>query len=305
MGDSHGTRIAVIAALIGNGGIAIAKFLAALVSGSVSLFAETAHSIADTFNQVFLLIGLQRAKRPADAQHPFGYGKARFFWSFVTAITLFVVGGFYSVYEGVNKFLSPAGEAVDPYWGYVVLSIALVFEGASLAVALRAAAAHTKGKGGIVKGLRKSADTTLITVIFEDAAALVGLVLAFFGLYLAEKLHNPAIDGLFSIFIGIVLFAVAVYLARRSRDFLIGKGVPPKTKAMLERVIGSHPAIVGVKDVLTMYLSPDDILVVAHVDFADHYDAGYVEKAIEDIEKELMRRMPKIKHVYIEPERQK
>jgi cation diffusion facilitator family transporter len=291
-----------MAALIGNGAIAVAKLLAGLVSGSVSIMAEAAHSMADTFNQVFLLIGLKQAERPADALHPFGYGKARFFWSFVTAVMLFVMGGFFSVYEGLHKLTDHAVTEFDPFWGYVVLSVAFVFEAVSLAVAIRAAAPQTKKSGGFLKGLKKTSNVTLLTVIFEDTAALIGLALAFFGLFLSERLNNPAIDGMFSIMIGILLFGVAIFIARISRDYLLGRGVRPEVHSTLERIISSHPAIVRVHDLLTMYISPDDVLVVAHVNVVDKHDTEFIEKAIDEIERELQLTVPEVKYVFIEPE---
>lgn len=291
-----------MAALIGNGGIAVAKLLAGLVSGSVSIMAEAAHSVADTFNQVFLLIGLKQAERPADALHPFGYGKARFFWSFVTAVMLFVMGGFFSVYEGLHKLTDPIVTEFDPFWGYVVLSVAFVFEAMSLAVAIRAAAPHTKKSGGFLKGLKTTSNVTLLTVIFEDSAALIGLALAFFGLFLSERLNNPAIDGVFSIMIGVLLFGVAIFIARISRDYLLGRGVRPEVHAILEHTISSHPAVVRVYDLLTMYISPDDILVVAHVEVVDDRDTEFIEKAIDEIERGLQRAVPEVKYVFIEPE---
>jgi divalent metal cation (Fe/Co/Zn/Cd) transporter len=196
----------------------------------------------------------------------------------------------------------PVATEFDPFWGYVVLSVAMVFEAASLAVAIRAASPHTKKSGGFIKGLRKTSNVTLLTVIFEDTAALIGLALAFFGLFLSQRLNNPAIDGMFSIMIGILLFGVAIFIARISRDYLLGRGVRPEVHATLEHTISSHPAVVRVHDLLTMYISPDDILVVAHVDIMDDHDTEFIEKAIDEIERQLQRAVPEVKYVFIEPE---
>ena len=300
MTGSQHTRRAVIAALLGNGAITIGKLIAGMMSGSVSILAEAAHSFADTFNQVFLLIGLWVAKRPPDSRHPFGYGKARFFWSFVTAVMLFVMGGFFSVYEGVRKILDPHPVG-DVFWAYVVLGVAFVFELGSLAVAVRAFRLQT-GSGSFFKRVKKTTDTTLLTVLFEDSAALIGLVLAFLGLWLSQTLNIPALDGAFSVFIGIVLFGVAVFLAKVSRDFLIGKGVPFDVQMKMEEVIMSHPCISALDELLTMYISPHDILVVAHVVVDEKCADRLIGNIIEEVEKALRETVPDIRYVFIEPE---
>src|SRR4030095_15751447 len=220
------SKVAVFAAIAGNLAIAATKLVAAFFSGSSAMLSEGIHSIVDTGNGLLLLVGLRKSRKPADSRHPFGHGKELYFWPLVVAIMIFALGGGMSVYEGVTHLMHPTH--ADPTWNYVVLGIAFVFESISSVFAFKAFRGELKGQSPLA-AIRASKDPTSFTVLFEDTAALLGLVVAFLGIFLGSVLHNPYFDGIASIVIGLILAVVAGFLAYETKGLLIGEGVNPET----------------------------------------------------------------------------
>ncbi len=298
---------AVLGALVANGLITVLKFAAAIITGSSGMMAESLHSLADTTNQVFLLLGLRFYKRPASEKHPFGYGKERFFWSFIAAIFIFGVGATYALYEGFQKLTHPhAPEKLA--WAYWVLGISFVLEAGSIALAIWQEVKEAHHEGLTFKEyLRESKDPTAKTVIFEDSAALVGIVIAAIGLYLTEHHAGPGggayWDGLASMAIGVVLAIVAFVLARSSRGLLLGEAATTKSVAAIRAAIESHPNVLEVVELLTMHLAPKQILINAHINFRDDLATGDIERTIEEIEELIKRAEPKVDQIFLETAR--
>jgi cation diffusion facilitator family transporter len=300
--------LAVLGALFANGIIAILKLVAALITGSSGMMAEAFHSAADTTNQVFLLLGLRFYKRPASEKHPFGYGKERFFWSFIAAIFIFGVGATYAIYEGVTKLRHPhPPENLE--WAYWVLAISFVLEAGSIALAIyqEVKEAHHEGLTFFAY-LRESKDPTAKTVIFEDSAALLGIIIAGAGIYLTEHHSGPGDgaywDGVASIVIGLVLAVVAFVLARTSRGLLLGEAANPKCVRAIIQAIESHPNVVKVVELLTMHLAPKQILINAHINLRDDLVTGEIVKTVEEIEELIKQAEPKVEMIFLETARQ-
>lgn len=300
--------LAVVGALFANGVIAILKLAAALVTGSSGMMAEALHSIADTTNQVFLLLGLRFYKRPASQKHPFGYGKERFFWSFIAAIFIFGVGSTYAIYEGVVKLNHPhAPENLK--WAYWVLGISFLLEGASIALAIYQENKEAQHEGlTFFAYLRESKDPTAKTVIFEDSAALLGIVIAAVGLFLTEHHAGPGggayWDGVASILIGVVLAIVAFVLARTSRGLLLGEAASEKSRQAIWRAIESHPNVRKVIELLTMHLAPKQILINAHVNLRDDLLTDDIEQTNEEIESLIRKAESKVEMIFLETARE-
>ena len=300
--------LAVLGALFANGVITILKFVAAVITGSSGMMAEALHSFADSTNQVFLLLGLRFYKRPASEKHPFGYGKERFFWSFIAAIFIFGVGATYAIYEGVAK-LSHPHPPENLKWAYWVLAISFVLEACSICLAIyqEVQEAHHEGLTFFTY-LRESKDPTAKTVIFEDSAALLGILIAGMGIYLTEHHTGPGDgaywDGLASILIGLVLAVVAFVLARTSRGLLLGEAANPKVVSAIKQAIESHPNVVKVVELLTMHLAPKQILINAHVNLKDDLVTGDIVQTIEEVEDLIKRAEPKVEKIFLETARQ-
>lgn len=300
--------LAVLGALFANGLITVLKFGGAVITGSSGMMAESLHSFADTTNQVFLLLGLRFYKRPASEKHPFGYGKERFFWSFIAAIFIFGVGATYAIYEGIAKLRHPhAPENLK--WAYWILGISFVLEAGSIALALyqEIKEAHHEGLTFFTY-LRESKDPTAKTVLFEDSAALIGIVIAAAGIYLTEHHAGPGggayWDGVASILIGVVLAIVAFVLARISRGLLLGEAATKKSVQAITAAIENHPQVVKVVELLTMHLGPKQILINAHVNLRDDLVTGEIVKTIEEVESLIKRAEPKVEMVFLEVARQ-
>jgi cation diffusion facilitator family transporter len=299
--------LAVVGALFANALIAVLKLVAAFITGSSGMMAEALHSVADTTNQVFLLLGLRFYRRPASKKHPFGYGKERFFWSFIAAIFIFGVGSTYAIYEGVIKLKSPhAPEKLA--WAYWVLAFSFLLETASISLAIYQEVKEARSENlSFLAYLRESKDPTAKTVLFEDSAALVGIVIAAVGLYLTEHHAGPGggayWDGVASILIGVVLAIVAFALARTSRALLLGEAASAKTVRKLREAIESHPNVVKVVELLTMHLAPKQILVNAHVNLRDDLMTNEIERTNEEIETLIQEAEPKVKIIFLETAR--
>jgi cation diffusion facilitator family transporter len=300
--------LAVLGALFANGIITVLKFVAAAITGSSGMMAEALHSFADTTNQVFLLLGLRFYKRPASEKHPFGHGKERFFWSFIAAIFIFGVGATYAIYEGFVKLRHPHPPE-NLKWAYWVLATSFVLESGSICLAIyqEVKEAHHEGLTFFAY-LRESKDPTAKTVIFEDSAALLGILIAGLGIYLTEHHSGPGDgaywDGLASILIGLVLAVVAFVLARSSRGLLLGEAANPKVVSAIKQAIESHSNVVRVIELLTMHLAPKEILINAHVILRDDLVTGEIVRTIEEVEELIKRAEPKVEKIFLETARE-
>ncbi|MBB4155377.1 cation diffusion facilitator family transporter [Sphingomonas jinjuensis] len=294
-------NIVLYGALAANVGIAIAKFVAAAITGSSAMLTEGVHSLVDSGNQILLLYGQHRAKRPADAAHPFGYGRELYFWAFVVAILIFAVGAGVSVYEGWLHIKDPE-PLRDPLVNYIVLGIAFLLEGSSWTIAVREFAA-SKGDEGWWQAIRRSKDPAGFIVLFEDSAALAGLVVAAAAVWASHAFNDPRIDGAASILIGLILGVVAILLAREAKGLLIGERADPRIVAEVRRVVEGQPGITAVNHVRTIHTAPDSIFVAISADFDDALTMAEGETLIERIEATLHTQFPQLSSIYIRPEK--
>lgn len=299
---SHGEASparAILYAFAANLGIAVSKTFAALLSGSSSMLAEAIHSYADTANQLLLLLGMHRAKRPADAEHPLGYGKLTYFWSFVVALILFSMGGLFSIYEGWHKFHDPV--ALEQIWiALVVLCLAILLEGFSMYGCLREVN-KVRGDRSLVEWLFQSRSSELVVVFGEDLAALLGLFTAIVCLVLARFTGNAAFDAAGSMAIGVLLVAVAFFLAVRIKVLLIGRSADPDLVSAIEREIETHAAILGVYNVITLQMGAR-VMLAAKVRVCDHLPTVETCRQINAMEAALKERFPEIGWCFIEPD---
>ena len=282
-------------------GIAIAKFVASAVTGSSAMLTEGVHSLVDSANQILLLYGQKRARRPPDAAHPFGYGRELYFWAFIVAILIFAGGAGLSVYEGLAHVWHP--EPVrDPTVAYVVLIIAAVLEGASWAIAVRAFDSERGGRRWW-QSIRQSKDPANFIVLFEDSAALIGLALAGAGIWASHHYGDPRLDGIASIAIGLVLAGVAMLLAREAKGLLIGESADAAIIATVWQLLDARPEITSVNHVRTIHTSPDAVFVAISADFVDDLPMGRAELLIEALEAQMKAALPELTSIYIRPER--
>jgi cation diffusion facilitator family transporter len=294
-------RRTVLVALAANASIAVAKLVAGLVSGSSAILAECAHSVADTMNQVFLLYSLAIGEREPDAEHPFGYGKERFFWSFLAAVGIFVAGAGFSLYEGLNRIFGPETES-GPYGiAYAVLAFAVLAEGASLLRAYRQTRHEAaESRQPHARYVRASRDPTTKTVLFEDSAAVIGVGVAFAGVALHQATGNQVYDGLASVVIAVLLATVAVALGRDTKALLIGEAASPEEREAITEIIEAHPAVDRLLELLTMALAPDRLLVAARIDLADGLSADEIERASSELDRELHERIATVWQVFLD-----
>lgn len=297
MADPTSKKV-IYAALVGNGLIAVTKFGATLFTGSSAMLSEAVHSVVDMGNQGLLLFGLRRAKRPPDSAHPFGYGMELYFWTFVVAILIFAVGAGISIYEGLHRIGSPQ-PITNPHINYIVLLLAMVFEAFAWTVAFREFR-RTKGTLGYLEAVRRSKDPTVFTVLFEDSAAMLGLIVAMLGIAAAQALDMPVMDGVASVAIGVILAVTAVVLAYETKSLLIGERAQPEVIAGIREIVRHYPQIITVNELLTMHLGPRDVLLNLSVDFDDHANSMEVEDAISDMEQQIKSAYPDVKRVFIE-----
>ena len=295
---SGGSKRVIYAALIGNSLIAVTKFGASAYTGSSAMLSEAVHSLVDTGNQVLLLYGLKRSKRPADKQHPFGYGMEEYFWAFVVAILIFGLGAGISFYEGLNRVINPH-ELGNPIINYIVLSLAMVFEGGAWWIAFREFR-KGKGKRGWMAEIRRSKDPTKFTVLFEDSAAMLGLAAAMIGIALAQYLDMPVLDGAAAIVIGVILATTAALLAYECKGLLIGEAASPAVITSIRKAALAQEGVKSVNEVLTMHLGPEDILTNLSVDFADGLSVEQVEAAVSQLEQAVKAKHPHVKRIFIE-----
>jgi cation diffusion facilitator family transporter len=297
MAQSSSQRV-IYAALIGNLLVAATKFAAAGFTGSAAMLSEAIHSTVDSGNQLLLLLGISRAARPANARHPFGHGLQLYFWTFVVAVLIFGVGAGVSVLEGIKKISTPHPLA-NPWVNYTVLALALFFEGTVWIVALRAFR-EAKGTLGWLEAVHLSKDPTVFTVLFEDTAAILGLLVALIGLSLDHLLDLPVLDGVASLLIGVILAGTAAFLAWECQSLLTGEGVAPAVQASIYAIAAAEPAVERPNEILTMHFGPQDVLVALSLSFVETGTAVEVENAVTRIERQIKSAHPEVKRVFIE-----
>lgn len=297
---AHASRRTLLAALAANAGIAVAKFAGAAYTGSAAMTSEGIHSLVDTGNQVLLLWGMKDAARPADASHPFGYGLRLYFWGFVVAMAVFALGSGVAIYEGVEKVLQP--HPIESAWvNCVILGVAIVLEGSSLAVAIREVRREAKRRGlGILTTIGQHRDPTIFAVVYEETAALAGLVTALMGIGLVVLLDMPSLDGWTSIAIGVILALTALTLMRQCYVLMTGQAADPAIEDRLRKILARVKPIEHVNEVRTMHFGPAEVLVLVSADFNDDTLAGTVERIVSDVEDGLREEFPEVRRVYIE-----
>ena len=300
---AHGSKKVIYAALIGNSLISVMKFGAAFFTGSSAMLSEAIHSVVDTGNQGLLLYGIKRSKRPADDAHPFGYGSEIYFWSFVVAILIFGLGAGLSIYEGVQKLMQPHPIS-DPHINYIVLSLAMVFEAGAWWVAYKEFG-KVRGNFGLFEAVQRSKDPTVFTVLFEDTAAMAGLVAAMIGIACADMLGIIWADGAASITIGVILAGTAALLAYETKGLLIGEAASPELGKGVRAIVGRVEHVRHINELRSMHLAPNDILLALSLDFQDSVKAGRVEETVNQIEQDIKARFPDVKRLFIEVQSQR
>ncbi|MGD8530139.1 MAG: cation diffusion facilitator family transporter [Syntrophobacterales bacterium] len=297
----HSDKKVIYAALIGNSAIAIMKFIVAAISGSAAMLAEGFHSAADSGNQIMLLVGHARSGKPPDDRHPFGYGKELYFWAFVVAVSIFFVGAALSIYEGINKLIhpEPVKSIILPL---VVLGLAMIFEAYPWWIAFSEARKIKTGKGftSFMDMAVRSKNPTVLVVLFEDTAALIGLLVAAVGITLAYTTKMSIFDAIASILIGVVLLVLALFLARETKELLIGESAGRRDREKISQAICTMPEISQCGSLLTMHLGPDDILVNIDVEFVDGLSTDELEAAIDRLESRVKEVVPTATKIYIE-----
>lgn len=295
---SSAKPIAVYAAMASNLMIAATKFAAAAYTGSSAMLSESIHSLADTGNESLLLVGERMSKKPADENHPFGHGKELYFWSLIVAILLFGLGGGMSIYEGIAHIRHPT-PIQNPVTNYIVLLIAAVLEGSSLGVAIRELRAGSR-TGNLLHAVEKSKDPSVFVVLFEDSASLLGLAVALGGVYFSDRLGNPYIDAVASVVIGLILGMVAIILAYKSKQLLLGEALEPEQVREITNLAQTDPAVERLRHPLTMYLGPDEVLLDLDIQFRKGLAVSDVVTAVDRLEKEIRKRYPEITRIFIE-----
>ena len=295
---SGSAKKTIYAAMAANFAIAITKFFAASVTGSSAMLSEGIHSVVDTGNELLLLLGIKLSKKPADDSHPFGYGQELYFWTLIVSLLIFAIGGGMSIYEGINHVRHPE-PLTDPFWSYVVLGLAVLFEGYSWNVALQEFLA-TKEEKNFWTAIRASKDPTIFTILFEDTAALIGLFVAFIGIFSGHLLGNVYLDGVASIIIGVILCGVALLLVTESKGLLIGEGASAETVASIRKITNDDPAVEKVLKVLTLHFGPQEILLNLEIEFVEDLETEELAIAVERLESSINSVHSEIKQIFIE-----
>lgn len=297
---ASGSVKVIVAALIGNGLIAITKFTAAAFTGSAAMLSEGIHSLVDTGNQGLLLYGLGRSKLPPDKRFPFGHGKEIYFWSFVVAILIFAVGAGVSIWEGVKHMLHPE-PMKNVHINYIVLGLSIVFESVAWYMAFKEFN-RVRGRRGMVQAVREGKDPSLFVVLFEDSAAMAGLLIALAGVYLASTTGLYWIDGLASVIIGLILAGTAIWLAIETKSLLIGEAADEAVIEGIHQIADEMPEVRHVNEVLTLHMGPEFILVNMSVDFQDTLPADVLEECIAGLDAEIKSRFPRVRRIFVEAE---
>ena len=298
--STEGGMRAVVAALLANIGIAISKFIAFFFTGSSSMLSEAIHSVADSGNQILLLIGNRRSKKPADEHHPFGYGRRRYVYGFIVAIVLFLVGGLFSLYEGLHKWQHP--EPLTDWWiAVLVLGIAIVLESFSFRTAIKEAN-HARGKRSIVGFVRAARQPELPVILLEDAGALVGLMFALCGVGLAVITGNGRFDALGALAVGTLLVVIAVFLAMEMTAMLVGEGALPEEVAAIRAALESSDGVLRVIHLRTLHVGPDELLVAAKIAIVNTDTGAEIAADIDAAERSLRAAVPTARYVFLEPD---
>ena len=300
MAGHAGSKRVIYAALAGNLAIALTKFAAAFFTGSSAMLSEGVHSLVDTGNGGLLLYGMHRAARPPDRTHPLGHGRELYFWSFIVALLVFALGAGVSLYEGVVHVMAPE-PVVNAKVNYIVLGLSFLFEGSSWLVALKEFR-QQKGRQGWFQAVRRSKDPSVYTVLFEDSAALLGLIVAFAGILAAELLDIPELDGVGSIGIAIILGATAIFLARESKGLLLGEPASPEVQRKVLAIAAQDPAVQRANGILSVHIGPEEIVAGLSIEFEDHLTAPEIEACVERLEARLKKEMPEIARLFVKPQ---
>jgi len=291
---------AIYGAILANVAIAVCKFIAAFFTGSSAMFSEGIHSLVDTGNGFLLLVGIRRSKKPADELHPFGYGKEVFFWSFVVALMIFAIGGGFSVREGIKHLQHPQ-PLTNFGWNYLVLTLAMLFEGAALRVALQEFN-RNRGSKPFFRALKDSKDSATLAVVIEDTAALLGLVIAFLSVFLGQITGWEYFDGIGSVLIGILLVTVSLFFAIECKALLIGEGLLPENVEKITSILEEEKRVLNFRRPLTLYFGPHQVLVNLDVNFADDLTADEIEATVDSLETRIKAALPRVNRIYIEAE---
>jgi len=297
---SQGSRTVLIAALAANLLIALTKFGAAAFTHSSAMLSEAVHSLVDTSNEVLLMYGTRAAARPADEEHPLGHGREFYFWSFIVSLLIFAVGAGVSTYEGIRHVMDPV-EMDNPLVNYVVLGLAFVFESVSWVFAFREFRTR-KGSRGYLEAATQTKDPTALIVFLEDSAALIGIVIAFAGTWAAQALQDPVYDGVASIAIGLLLAAVAVFLARENKKLLIGEAARPALERGIGRIAREEHAVQALNGMLTFQVSPNQVIAALSLHFRDGLDSDSIEMAVERLEARIREQHPEILMLLVKPQ---
>ena len=289
---------AIYGAIIANTAIAISKFAAAFFTGSSAMFSEGVHSLVDTGNGFLLLIGIRRSKKPADDNHPFGYGKEVFFWSFIVALLIFSLGGGIAIYEGIKSLAHPR-PMTNVGWNYLVLILAMIFEGAALRIALQQFNSN-RGSKPFFQALRDSKDTPTVAVVIEDTAALLGLVIAFSTVFLVQLSGWAFLDGLGSILIGMLLVTVSLFFAIECKALLIGEGLLPEDIDKITTILQDEMHVLDSRKPLSLYFGSDEVLVNLDVNFVDDLTSDDIELTVSRLESRIKAALPVVNRIYIE-----
>jgi cation diffusion facilitator family transporter len=300
MAGAPASKVVVYAALAGNGAVAVIKFIASFWTGSSAMQSEAIHSSVDTADQALMLYGIARAHRPPDPEHPLGHGRELYFWSFTVALLIFTLGAGLTAYEGLQHVLSPH-PLTDPLISYLVYGTAAIFEGISWGFAFREFR-RAKGDLGYFEAMRKSKDPPTFIVLFEDSAALIGLAIAALGTFLAEELDMPAIDGMASIGISVLLGITALVLARESKGLLIGEPAAPDLRDAVMRTARETDGIERAQIVFSVHMAPEQVVVALSLEFRDDMTANQIEGAVDHLERRIQERHPEVIAIFVKPE---
>ena len=298
MAGHGGTRV-IITALAANVGIAIAKFIAAGITGSSAMITEGVHSLVDSTNHVLLLYGTKRSQKPADAMHPLGYGRELYFWSFIVAILVFALGAGVSLYEGVLHILHPEPTS-DPTVAFIVLGVAAALEGWSTWEAMKQFN-QSRGTKSMVRAVRDTKDAPTLIVLLENGGAMAGLAVAALGIALAHWTGDPVWDGIASVLIGLILGLIAIFLLVEAKGLLIGESADPAMLEAIRACAAAHAGVVGVKDVIAVHQAPEMVISIINANFEDTMTARDVEQVVCDIERAVAAQFPTVTRVYVRP----
>lgn len=293
-----GSKTVIFAAIAGNTAIAITKFVAAAITGSAAMLSEGIHSLVDTGNGLLLLWGIRQSKKPADDRHPFGRGKELYFWTLIVAVLIFALGGGISIYEGVHHIAHPT-PAGDLTIAYIVLGLAIVFEGFAWWIAFKEFR-KVKGSRSYFQAVRQSKDPTTFTILFEDTAAMLGLVVALIGITLGKILGVPELDGIAAVVIGVILCGTAAFLAYEAKGLLIGEGVDDETRAEINAIVAADPDIDRLVRALSLHFGPEDVLLTLEIQFRAGLTAADAAVAIDRLDKAIRGKHPEVKHLFVE-----